>query len=555
MSLKTAFFNLLKLVKTDRYSIDEFNQNMDTIDTEMHRPPLTVNEVAPDPETRDIQIDTVPLADNLTSDEAQINTGTYIARTSGGAASIADGSAWLSDIRGNMIKSGFVARELNMTVTPATREEGVTAITATIDEELFFDAVSGSGTLTLTYSTTWNNDPASYGITVEGTPIAGDQITVAYNAGSRGTIATATPTSFISTGWNLYNHAAGYARVVNYSDEFGFMIEGSYTTLEFAETLSGTRTPIVPVDGYFTINADGFVFVTGGNDTDTEIWMTWSDWTEEPNGGVFQAYSETSIDLSGVMVDFPDGLMRIGNTYDEINMNTGRAYSRIQKIEYTESNLEAVIASGVEYDTDENWIYAVRQFPVTYTISLDGEYTVSDHGLEMFAGTSVPVTASSLYGNDLKGKLRRDVLTISQQTLTSAQQAQVLNNIGGASQSGLNNLQGQVTALNSKLTNQVITTNINGTQAVKNGNVATIRVNISSNTTIGAYTRVNLGTLPSSLKPYSYTYLTAAIGRVGGNAFTVGIEIEPDGKLNLYNTSSASITATAIEGSITYITA
>lgn len=433
MSLRTAFFNLLKLVRTDRYSIDEFNTNMDIIDEEMHRPPLTVNETEPDPETRNIQIETVPLADNLTSDEAQINTGTFIVRTSGGDASIANGSAWLSDIRGNMSKSGYSPESLNMTVTPAAREEGVNPITATIDRETFFDEVSGSGTMIFAYASGWNYDPSTYGITVDGTPIDGDLITVTYVKGNRGTITVATPTSFVSTGWNLYNHAAGYARVVNYSDEYGFMVDGTYTVLEFSETLSGTKTTITPVDGFFTINADGYVWVTGGNETDTAIWMTWSDWTDEPNGGVFEPYSATTVDLSGVMVDFPDGLMRIGNNYDEINLNTGRAYSRIQKMEYTTENLEAVIASGVEYDTDENYIYAVRQFPATYTISLDGEYTVSDHGLEMYVGTTLPVTSSSLYGQDLKGKLRRDVVTISQQTLTSAQQAQVRTNIGAGS--------------------------------------------------------------------------------------------------------------------------
>lgn len=440
MSILTPFFNLFKVQKPDPYDIAHFNSNMDIIDTEMHRPPLTVNEIEPDPETRDIQVTTVPLADNLTSDEAQINQGTYVVRTSGGEASIADGSAWLSDLRGNMIKTGYIAESLTMTVTPVEREEGEEPITATIDRDTFVAYVSESGTITLTYTTEWSADPTLYGITVTGTPVGGDQIVVVYVKENRGTITTATPTSFVSTGWNLYNHAAGYARVVNYSDEYGFMIEGTYTALKFAETLSGEQTDITPVDGFFTIPASGYVFVTGGNDTDTAIWMTWSDWTEEANGGVFQAYSQTTIDLSGVMVDFPDGLMRIGNTYDEINLNTLRAYSRIEKIEYTQENLDMVIASGVQYDTDTNYIYAVRVAPATYTISLSGEYTVSDHGLEMFMGTSIPVTASSLYGNDLKGKLRRDVLTISQQTLTSAQKAQVKNNLGFANQTDLDSL-------------------------------------------------------------------------------------------------------------------
>lgn len=446
MSILTPFFNLIKPQKTDATAIAQINSNMDTIDTEMHRPPLTVNGLEPNSTTRNLEITTVPLADNFTSEEAQINQGTYILRTSGGEASIADGSAWLSSLHGNQVKTGYVPESIEMSVTladPTTENP----ISASLDHDTFVEEVTSSQTITLTYSNAWDADPATYGITVTGTPVAGDKITVVYVKLNRGTITTATPSSFISTGWNLYNHAAGYARVVDYSDEYGFMIDGTYTSLAFAETLSGTQTTITPVDGYFTLPAgatDGYVFVTGGNSTDTEIWMTWSDWTEEANGGTFAAYSQTVVDLSGVMVDFPDGLMRIGNYYDEINLNTQLAYSRVQKLEYTDENLEGVIASGVPYDTDANYIYAVRTSPVTYSISIDGEYTVSDHGMEMFIGTSVPVTASSLYGNDLKGKLRRDVLTISQQTLTSGQKAQVKSNLGFANQSDLDTLNSNI---------------------------------------------------------------------------------------------------------------
>lgn len=420
--LSTAFFNLIKLIKGDPYTFDEFNHNMDIIDTEMHKPPLTVNEMEPD-EGRNIQIDTVPLADNLTSDEAQLNTGTFIIRTSGGEASIANGSAWLTSIHGNMSKSGYVAEQLNMEVDSE-------AITAVLNRDDFVEAASTSGTYEFIYIDSWDVDPATYGITITGTPDRGDNITVTYVKENRGTITTAIPTSFISTGWNLYNHTAGYARVVNYSEEYGFMISGTYTALEFAETISGTRETITPVNGYFTVPADGYVFVTGGNGTDTAIWMTWSDWTDEPNGGTFEAYSQTVIDLSGLMVSFPDGLMRIGNVYDEINLNTQRAYSRIERMEYTQENLDAVILSGVPYETDQNYIYAVRTVPVTMVISLAGDYTVSDHGIEMFNGTLIPVTASALYGQDLKGKLRRDVLTLSQQDISWAQKQQVFSNLG-----------------------------------------------------------------------------------------------------------------------------
>ena len=243
------------------------------------------------------------------------------------------------------------------------------------------------------------------------------------------------------------------------------MIAGTYTSLKFAATLDGEQSIITPISGFFAIPSDGYLFVTGGNATDTEIWMTWSDWTEDANGGVFAAYSSSTIDLTGVMADFPDGLMRVGNVYDEINLNVGKAYSRIEKMAYTSENLAAVIASGVAYDTDTNYIYAARVSPVAYTISLDGQYTVSDHGMEYFVGTPVALTASSLYGNDLKGKLRRDVLTISQQTLTPAQKEQVKENLGIVAQTHDTNIDGTIRQLYVKAAN-VGTVNDKETKAV-----------------------------------------------------------------------------------------
>lgn len=428
MSILTPFFNLFKLQKTDDYDISQFNANMGIIDTEMHKPPLSVNNIEPDPVSRDIQIRTVPLADNLTSDEMQLNTGTYIIRSSGGEAPIKNGSAVLSEIHGNMVKTGYVPESLNINVTI-----GDDHLSITYNRETFVEEVTSSGTIVFNYTSSWNLDPATYGITVDGTPVNGDQITAVYVKGDRGTIETASPTAFVSTGWNLYNHSAGYARVVRYSEEYGFMISGNYTTIKFAETLTGDKVTITPINGYFTLPAgasDGYVFLTGGNATNTAIWMTWSDWTEQPNDGVYQPYEQTSVDLTGVMVYFPNGLMRIGNVFDEINLNTLRAYSRIERMEYSAENLAAVIASGLPYDTDTGYIYAVKETPANYSISIDGGYTANDHGTEMFIGTSVGVTASSFYGNDLKNKLRTDVLTISQQTLSAAQKGQVLENIG-----------------------------------------------------------------------------------------------------------------------------
>ena len=446
MSILTPFFHLLKLIKGDPYDIQQFNANMDIIDTEMHRPPLTVNNIQPDPTSRNIQITTVPLADNLTSDQMQTNTGTYIVRSAGGDASISDGSAVLSDILGNMVKTGYVPESIVPAVVTGDLE-------ISVDRDTFVEAVTTSQTLTFTYTTDWSSDPATFGITVSGEPANGDQFTVTYVKEDRGTITAATPAMFISTGWNLFNFSTGYARVTDYSEDYGFMIAGTYSTIKFAETMSGEKVTITPINGFFTLPAgatDGYIFITGGNTTDTMLWMTWSDWEEEPNDGVFQPYSQTSIDLTGVMVSFPYGLMKVGTYADEINLNTQKAYSRVERLAYTEENLADVITLGLPYDTDENYIFAVRQNPVVYDIEVSGNYTVSDHGEEYFTGTSVPVEATSFYGNDLKSKLRRNVLTISQQELTDAQKAQVLQNIGAASTSGLQSAMESIQAVDSK---------------------------------------------------------------------------------------------------------
>jgi hypothetical protein len=411
MGAFTRFFDLFKPAKTDRVKISDLNPNWDTIDTEMHRPPLTVNGIAPNPVTRDLYVETVPLAENLASDVAQLVSGTFIERTSGGEASIDDGTASVTSIKGNMVRTGYVAESLNMTVTPAERSEGVDPITATIDRDTFVAAVSESGTTTLTYTTAWSADPATYGITVTGTPISGDVITVVYVKEDRGTITVASPTSFNSTGWNLYNNTDGYARVVKYSDDYGYKLGGTYSLVQFSETYSGTKSALTITDGYFNVPSDGYVWITGGDAT-TYIYATWSDWTDDYEVE-FQGYTVDTIDLTEVMLIFPYGLMAVGNVRDEINMNAQQAINRIERMTYSAENLADVIASGVDYIYDTNYIYAVRETAATTSIEIDPTYTVSDHGIEFFDGTTIPVLMESLYGENLKDKLRTDVLTIS----------------------------------------------------------------------------------------------------------------------------------------------
>ena len=483
MSILTPFFNLIKPAKNDGVKVADFNANMDTIDTEMHRPPLTVNGFLPN-DARNINIESVPLADNLTSDEAQFVSGEFLVRTSGGGASISDGDASLSTIKGAQVKNGYVAEVIDKTVNAVPRvappeitaeldidtfeayvetagtytltyttewsadptDYGVTvsntpvsgdsivivwdgendremtvnavvrpvpaSITATIDKAVFRAYVANSGTVTLSYTSSWSANPALYGITVNNTPVSGDSIVVEYVKENRGIITTANVSSFNSTGWNLYDDATDMARVVKYSDDYGYKVGGSYSLLMFATTPDGETSNVNVQNGYFNVPSDGYIIVTGGNST-TYIYPTWSDWTEGYDGD-FETYTVDTIDLSGIMASFTAGLCAIGDVRDEINFNVQKAYSRIERMQYTSENLAAAIASGRAYDTDTNYIYIVRATPIEISFSVSGDYTVDDHGIEFFTYTSdvAPIT-DCLYGENLKDKLRSDVVTIS----------------------------------------------------------------------------------------------------------------------------------------------
>ena len=370
----------------------------------------SVNGVEAD-ETGDIPLNVVPFAQNLESESSQRNYGYFIQRMAGGDTGLQDGSAWLLNLKGSNTHEGYVPEFLEMTVNAVERANPITAV---IDRDTFVAYVSESGTITLVYSSgAWTTDPTLYGITVTGTPVDGDIITVDYTAEERGEIIVPNPQALIATGWNLYNHNAGYARVCKYA--FGYRIEGTYTSLQYSATESGAKSEIVVTDGNFDIPDDGFVWVNGGSSSDTAVFATWEDWSEEHDGD-FEAYIESVIDLSTVMASkFPYGLLKAGSVVDELDLNLGQAISRVERMTYSEANLAIAKASGREYEYDEDYIYLARASASVSTVSIDGSFTASDHGIEFFANADAPVTAEILYGLNLKNRLEREVLLKSRQ--------------------------------------------------------------------------------------------------------------------------------------------
>ena len=417
---------MVKPAQNDGYNIEEINGNFDIIDEEMVKPALTFNGQQPDPETRNFEVDTIPFAENLATDIPQRVTGAFVQRSTGGDASVGNGKATLSVLKGYVSRVGYVPEEININVTSSEENP----LEYTFNRDVFVAYVDQSGIITLTYTTAWSEDPALYGLTITGTPTSGDSITIAYVKESRGVIYNPNPTAFNATGWNLYNNASGRARVIKYSNVYGFRVDGAFTALSFAETVSGAQTPLTVTDHHFSVPSSGFVFVTGGDAT-TSIYATWSDWTDG-YAGDFEPYTLDTIDLSEVMLAFPYGLLAVGEIRDEIDLSAGVTINRVRRIDYTAQNLADVIASGLDYIADTNYIFVELENPITASITVEDEFTVNDHGIEFFSTTTIPVLTEILYPENLKDKLRQDVVTISEQDLTEDQKQQVRTNIGAA---------------------------------------------------------------------------------------------------------------------------
>lgn len=347
-------------------------------------------------------------------------------------------------VDGDSISIVYTKQDIDLTVDAVETMARQNPIVAIIDEEAYDNAISENGTMTFTYDGTngWDSAPASYGITVTNTPVDGDEISVVCTKEVRGTITVFEPEEFYSTNWNLYNHTLGYARVLHYKETASFILGGTFTagTVKFSTTNdpSATKTDVVLVDNLdgtysFEVDEDGFVWLEGGNEADTYILMTWTDWTAGlPADHEFEPHTASTIDLTGLIGTgklFSFGLAAIGEVHDMIDLSIETAYKRIERISYSTLHLEQVRELDVDYIYDADWIYYVSPEPSIQPISLNGAYTVNDHGLEVFTGTFVPGTAEMLYGHNLVDKLRTDVLTISAQSLTAAQREQVWDNL------------------------------------------------------------------------------------------------------------------------------
>ena len=479
-----------------------------------------------------VTLSRIGLAGNLETAFKASSEGAFLQRTSGGSAAVVDGNSNLLSVMGNSVKTGYVAEAVVPDVQPASEES---ELAVSINKATWRSAVAESGTYEFKYAssgTTWKLDGtavtlADYGITItNGTAANNDKIVITYIAEVRGTITPAFANDaatkrFVSTGWNLYQHSNGYAKVVKYSNEYGYRIDGAFTSLQFAATYGGSRSTITPNSaGVFSVPSDGYVFVSGGNGTTTAIYPTWSDWV---NGtpSEFAAFSMTAIDLSSIIANyFSSGMFQVGDVRDEIDIANGQAINRIDRMEYSAENLAAAVSTGRAYDYDEDYIYLVRATASTHSITISGLFTVSDHGTEYFEGSDAPAFAKTSYGMNLKNKLERDTVTISQQTLSDAEQQQIRENIGAAGQDDIESFGYQFADVTNILADSSTSASVLNYTATEN-----CWVNISGILTSGARTiKINGVTVAASgyitISSTKYYYISFSAMLKAGDTIT-----------------------------------
>ena len=160
---------------------------------------------------------------------------------------------------------------------------------------------------------------------------------------NEGELISLKPDTLRTIGFNAYDNSVGYARV---KKGMRYEISGTYTSLMFKKNLTDTGTTLTaetytigqggqtinPYTG-FIAELDGYVYVTGGDDT-TCIHLVWSGY----KNGEYKPYNKHTISLPiTTIVDdngntlFPNGLKSAGNVYDEITST--KAIKRIGAVD------------------------------------------------------------------------------------------------------------------------------------------------------------------------------------------------------------------------------
>lgn len=418
---------------------------------------------------------------------------TYIRPTSSAAAaSWTTSGTWSYD--GSQISMAsfglYPSNVINPSISAVVSGSGITA--ATVVPSTFFSQITTDSVTIFQYvdaeqETGWklNNEFITlntYGITATGTAVHGDTITITsivgtpnstltvdYTAPYQGTINVATPTVFSATGFNQFDKNSMV--LTNASFSGGKIIQNTGTYACYCHAKGGVdngyvaysesdaildigwcaNIPTIGADIITTgqsvsdslasipFDDDGYVVVIASSTADICIHPKWSGSADTEYAEYVAPSTITIPTQDSDSNDLPTatyGMPKIGAIADRINLDAGTYIQRIGRLTNTSSNMDYVTSLETGYDYDDNYIYYVLPNTITYNIDIDPIYTVNDWGTEEFLGTTIPLSAQLLYGQNLRDKLRTDVVTISAQELTQNQKNQICTNIGAVNKSG-----------------------------------------------------------------------------------------------------------------------
>lgn len=399
-------------------------------------------------------------ADQIYTKTLQLQEAAFVYRTTAGDLSIETGEANLLKLYGKTVQEGHVDE-----VKDLSYELAAEGATLTIDWDTFFsqfDSDITEATVTCTmvadgaisvWSCRWTTNksggsssanPGFYGVSVVGGRFAKDDVvTIHWVKEVIGTLTTAKPTSFVSTGYNQYNATAGYAHVKGGQEyRIDDALHNQWNSLGFRTEPGGTHSTISLTNNRFTPLEDGYVDLNGVMADNVLIALVWSGTRDSDP---YVAYSADTISIPTIDIDSASlptasyGMPSVGNVADELNFEEQLYIQRIGHYAYSAENLETVEALGVDYWYDEEDIFYVLETPITYHLatSVKSAYTANDFGTEEIVGTSVAMPVMISYGNNLVDKLRNllpiqgigDKLEMNGTILNVAQSA--LDDVGG----------------------------------------------------------------------------------------------------------------------------
>lgn len=371
----------------------------------------TVNGNGPD-DSGNVELTKVPLSDNLYTSDMVIDDpeSGYVFRTTGGDASVTNGEGYLSRIRGltEIVDGVLVSAKPTAFVSHG------------------FNQFKPSDVL------------GGYAKFNETGKIVVDT-TNAYK------IAYAHVAGGLSKGYTVHATEGAVTRVGWCSSIPSIGSTARFVELEATEdsTVDGCKNYKFTAFGNGELFDDGYFCIETTSIEKMSVHPHWSgpaNWRDEGLEDYVEYSSSTvlipTVNSEGTELPIAEyGIPSVGAVCDEFDFDAKKYYKRIGFKTFSAENIEYVKSYGTEYvDDGVASIYYVLKEADRVVFDLPNSFSnlvaVCDYGTEEFIGSSVSVRAKMSYLPNLRDKLRTNVLTISEQSLSDSSKEQIGYNLG-----------------------------------------------------------------------------------------------------------------------------